>query len=161
MPPEEHERTAHERETLIFPTPEAAQEWREQFGERLNRQEGRAVRRRRELLREELARQFEQQGEGVGLISHPWEHTQEEHVEVQHLVDVAFARDLPAALRQARASEFYPRNIDLFHDVLTTEMYELLQEHRLNRQPLSLGVIISVSIIVLAALALFLVFAQF
>lgn len=152
---EERERTSQERETLIFPTREAAQEWQEQFGEQLRRGEGRVVRRRRELLREELAREFERQGEGVGLIAQPWEHTTQEHAEVQHLVDIAFARDLPAALKAARSSEHYPRNIDLFHDVLTTEMYELLQEHKLNRQPLSLPLLLTV-ITVVAALVVML-----
>lgn len=151
---QEHERTPRERETLIFPTPDEAQGWLERVGERMSREDRRGIRRRRELLGEELADQFDQQGEGVKVISHPWEHTPAEHAEVQHLVDLAFARDLPTALRQARSSDYYPRNIDLFHDVLTTEMYELLREHGLNRQPISWGVLISVVIVVLAALVL-------
>lgn len=151
---QEHERTPHERETLIFPTPDEAQGWLERVGERMSREDRRGVRRRRELLGEELADQFEQQGEGVRLVTHPWEHTVQEHAEVQHLVDLAFARDLPTALKRARSSDYYPRNIDLFHDVLTTEMYELLREHGLNRQPISWGVLISAVVVVLAALVL-------
>src|SRR5688500_18833873 len=93
------ERTPQERETLIFPSAEEAQGWLEQFGERLAQEQGLGIRRRRELLGEELAREFDKHGEGVSLIARPWEHTQAEHEEVQHLVDIAFARDLPVALR--------------------------------------------------------------
>ncbi|MEK7557566.1 MAG: hypothetical protein AAB538_06295 [Patescibacteria group bacterium] len=148
---QEHERTPHERETLIFPTPDEAKGWLERVGERITREERKGVRRRRELLGEELAEEFDRQGEGVRVISHPWDHTREEHAEVQRLVDVAFARDLPAALRIARSSDYYPRNIDLFHDVLTTEMYDLLREHKLNRQPVSTGVLISAVILTVVA----------
>lgn len=142
------ERTPQERETLIFPSAEEAQGWLEQFGEHLGQEQRLGIRRRRELLGEELAEEFEKQGEGVALIARPWEHTQAEHAEVQHLVDVAFARDLPAALKLARSSGYYPRNIDLFHDVLTTEMYQLLREEKLNQQPLAWGVLGMVGIII-------------
>jgi hypothetical protein len=157
---EDRERTPHERETLIFPSSDEAKGWLERVGERLSREDRRSVRRRRELLGEELARQFERHGEGVGLIPRPWEHTQEEHVEVQKLVDLAFERDLPAALKVARGSDFYPRNVDLLHDVLTTEMYELLQEHKLNRQPISWGILLSVTILVLAMAGVALIWWQ-
>lgn len=149
---QESERTPQERETLIFPSSEEAQGWLEQFGERLGRETRPGFRRRRELLGEELAREFERHGEGVAKILRPWEHTPDEHAEVQHLVDVAFGRDLPAALKLARNSGHYPRNIDLFHDVLTTEMYQLLQEQGLRRQPLGLGIVITVGIILIAVL---------
>lgn len=155
---QEKERTPLERETLIFPTPDEAQGWLERVGERFSQEDRKGVRRRRELLREEMARQFDQHGEGVSLIAQPWEHTPQEHAEVQQLVDVAFERDLPAALRQARSSEYYPRNIDLFHDVLTTEMYELLQEHKLNRQPISVAVLVTVGIVVIAGLVIMWIF---
>lgn len=150
--PKETERTPQERETLIFPSSEEARDWLEQLGGRLGREARPGIRRRRELLGEELAREFEKHGEGVGMIVKPWEHTPDEHAEVQHLVDVAFGRDLPVALKLARGSGHYPRNIDLFHDVLTTEMYQLLREHRLNRQPIVWGVVITAGIVLTAAL---------
>lgn len=149
---QEHERTSQERETLIFPNAEEAKGWLERVGGRLSGEDRRGIRRRRELVGEELAREFEQHGEGVELIARPWEHTPAEHAEVQQLVDLAFARDLPAALKAARSSAAYPRNVDLLHDVLTTEMYELLQERHLNRQPLSWGVVATAGVIVVVAL---------
>lgn len=151
------ERTPQERETLIFPSSEEAKTWLEQFGERLGREAQPGIRRRRELLSEELAREFDKHGEGVGLITKPWEHTQDEHTEVQQLVDVAFGKDLPAALKLARSSGYYPRNIDLFHDVLTTEMYQLLKEHQLHRQPLWGAILATIGIfLVVILVALFL-----
>lgn len=152
------ERTPQERETLIFPTPQEAQGWLEAVGEKLIRQEGLGVKRKRELVSEELKRQFESHGEGVGMIIRPWEHTPAEHQEVQQLVDLAFAQDLPAALRAARNSGTYPRNIDLFHDVLTTEMYELVREHGLGRQPVSLALVVTVGSVVLLVLILLFLF---
>lgn len=147
------ERTPQERETLIFPTPDEAKGWMEGMAERLGHESGRGVRRRREIVQEEVSRQFERHGEGVGMIIRPWEHTPAEHEEVQKLVDVAFSKDLAVALRQARGSTNYPRNIDLFHDVLTTEMYELMREHGLHRQSVSLGVMVTIGIAAVVALA--------
>lgn len=133
------ERSAHERATLIFPTGEEAARWREGMAEKLESAQAERLRRglgeAREVVGQELERQFALHGEAAGGLRTPWEHTPAEHQEVQTLVDAAFAKDLPAALRQARASAHYPRNLDLLHDVLTGEMYRLLLEHKLNQQP--------------------------
>ncbi len=151
-----HERTPRERETLIFDRPEAARRFAERVAERLRRTARPGVQRGREMVAEAVAEEFAAHGEAAGL-TQPWQHTKEEHTEVQQLVDVAFARDLPAALRQARASAAYPRNIDLLHDVLTGELYAILQQRGLNRQrwdtwPAVTGVLV----IVLATLMVFL-----
>src|SRR5581483_1621228 len=133
--PSSRERTPTERETLVFPTPEAAQEFRERVGERLENEQRPGIGRTREIVGDELAREFAKEGEHVQLINQPWEHTPAEHEEVQGLVDVAFAKDLPAAVRQAKTSPHYPRNLDLLHDLLTGEMYDALRQGRLNQQP--------------------------
>lgn len=143
------ERTPQERETLLFPTREEAQAWTEKVAEQEAAASRPGVRRGREVVAEAVAREFERQGEAVGSLTHPWEHSAAEHTEVQHLVDTAFAKDLGAALRVARGSDAYPRNIDLLHDVLTTEMYETIRTHRLNRQPVRVGVWVTVGVIVL------------
>lgn len=150
------ERTAHERETLIFKTPEQAREWREQVGERLEQARQPGVDRRREQLGEEISKEFAVHGEAAGGLRTPWEHTHAEHEEVQALVDTAFAKDLPAALRVAAKSAHYPRNLDLFHDVLTGEMYKLLIEHKLNKQPVgAITIMGAVILIVVIAICLF------
>lgn len=151
------ERTPSERETLIFPSPEEARGWLERVSEKLRSEEQGGIKRRRELVAQELAREFESHGEGIGAYILPWEHSVDEHREVQHLVDLAFEKDLPAALKLARASGTYPRNIDLFHDVLTTEMYQLVREHKLHRQSISLGLMLTVGILGLAGIALILI----
>lgn len=147
--PTSHERSPHERETLIFSSPEAAQAWRESVGEHL-REQAPGVRRDREIVGQALAKEFEAAGHGVAVITHPWEHTPAEHEEVQQLVDKAFAEDLPKALGVAKNSPHYPRNVDLFHDVLTSELYEHLKQNKVNRQPLTLWVT-EIAVLVLAA----------
>lgn len=154
------ERTPRERETLIFDRPEAARRFAERVAERLRRTARPGVKRGRETVAEAVAEEFASHGEAASL-TQPWEHTREEHKEVQELVDVAFARDLPAALRQARASAAYPRNIDLLHDVLTGELYAILQQRGLNRQrwdtwPAAAGVLIIVSATLIVFLLLLL-----
>lgn len=139
-----------ERETLIYRTPEQAREWREGVQEKIAQQAGREVTREREIVAEAVAEEFTQAGYAVDSLTRPWEHTPQEHAEVQGLVNLAFATDLSLALKQARQSPNWPRNLDLFHDVLTTEMYSLVQAHKLNRQPLS-GWALFVAGIVLAA----------
>lgn len=130
------ERSPYERETLMFPNKEQAAEFAEQVAERMRKEQESGVRRDREIVREEVAEQMAQAGQAVSLIKTPWEHTPDEHAEAQALVDIAFAEDLNAAIKQAQSSRHYPRILDLFHDVLTNEMYDLVQEYRLNRQPL-------------------------
>lgn len=147
------ERPPQERETLMFPTTQEARAWTEHVGERAAAAEREGVRQDREVVAQAVAEELEKQGEAVGgALSRPWEHTAAEHAEVQGLVDVAFARDLSVALMQARRSGHYPRNIDLFHDVLTTEMYELTRVHKLNRQPIRMGVLLMMGAIVLVGL---------
>ncbi|MBI3255762.1 MAG: hypothetical protein HYZ63_02215 [Candidatus Andersenbacteria bacterium] len=152
------ERNPKEKETLMFATPEAAQAWREGVGEKLAAQPKGRVRRDKEIVGEAVADQFSQHGEAAS-ITHPWEHTPAEHEEVQLLVDMAFAEDLPTALRAAKKSPTYPRNLDLFHDLLTNEMYELVRQTHLTKQPLGLWLTEVAVIILLAALGVLLLIA--
>lgn len=146
------ERTPNERQTMIFSRPEQAQGFTERVAEQLERQQMEGVHRRREVVAGAVAQEFASHGEAVELIRTPWEHTAQEHAEVQHLVDVAFAKDLPAALRLARQSPHYPRNLDLLHDLLTGQMYALVQQSALHQQPVLPWV--AAVIIVLALLGL-------
>lgn len=129
------ERSPLERETLIFPTPEAASDFREHVGEQVKRSPATpGDDQPKEVIAQAVAQQFSQVGEAVNLVREPWLHTQAEHTEAQQLVDIAFARDLHSAIKVARQSPHYPRNLDLFHDVLTGEMYDLLKQEKLNHQ---------------------------
>jgi hypothetical protein len=145
-------RSPRERETLMHSTPEQAQEWREGVSEKLQAQAGKVVRADREVVAEAVAQEFANEGYGVTTLKHPWEHSEAEHAEAQRLVNVAFAKDLATALRQAKQSPTWPRNLDLFHDVLTTEMYDLLREHKLNKQPVVGWVLLGVGIVLAAIL---------
>ena len=147
-------RSLPERETLMYSTPEQAAEWREAVQEKVRAESGRPVRREREVVAEAVAEEFLQEGYGVTSLSHPWEHTDAEHAEAQRLVDVAFASDLTTALKQAKQSANWPRNLDLFHDVLTTEMYDLVREHKLNRQPLLGWMLMVLGLLLLALLVI-------
>ena len=144
--PKGKEREPREQETLIYATPEEARRFRMDAGERLRQEKGKQVRRGREVMGERVAHEFEEAGESVETIKTPWEHTPKEHAEAQRLVDLAFAKDLPAALKEARASKHYPRNMDLFHDVLTGEMFDLVSEHKLDKQPLGVWVLFLVGV---------------
>lgn len=135
----------------MYSTPEQAAEWQEGVREKLQVEAGREVRRGREVVAEAVADQFAEAGHAVSL-SHPWEHSEGEHEEAQELVDLAFANDLSTALKVARQSKHYPRNLDLFHDVLTTEMYDLVREHKLNQQPLTGWAIFVIGVILGALL---------
>ena len=152
---ERKERSKYERETLVFPSAEAAQGFREKVDNgpvKLRRGAS-----RRAAVAQQLQEEFAKAGETVGAIKMPWEHTPAEHAEVQQLVDVAFAQDLPAAIRQARKSGHYPRNLDLLHDVLTGEMYELMQQHGLQRQPLGWIFLAGASVVVGTLLLVYMV----
>lgn len=155
------ERSTYEKETLIFPNQEAAQSFREDVGEQLAQPAPAGVRRDKETVAAAVAKEFEQHGEAVGTIKEPWLHTPAEHEEVQQLVDVAFRRDLGAAIKQARQSQHYPRNLDLLHDVLTGEMYDLLREGGLNRQALGGWVILLMAVVLITIIALLLAVAAF
>lgn len=152
--PSGRERPAREQETLVYPSPDQAREFREGLREQLHLGRSRSVRREREAVAEAVAEEMAQLGESPQVYRSPWEHTEAEHEEAQQLVDIAFAHDLPAALRRARRSPHYPRNLDLFHDVLTNEMYDLLKEHRLDRQPLMGWLLVVLGIILVVLLTL-------
>lgn len=120
------------RERLVFHSPEAASDFVRDVEHRIQKEDKQDVSQPREIVSDELAKQFEQAGHGVSALTHPWEHTEDEHTEAQALVDIAFTEDLSAAIRQAEKSPSFPRNIDLFHDVLTGEMYDALVKSRSN-----------------------------
>ncbi len=128
------ERQPEELETLIFSTSEEADQFVERVEERSRRESKPGVARRREAVSEEVGRELEGRGEPAGVLARPWEHTRQEHEEVQGLVNTAFEEDIAAALKRARASRHYPRVIDLLHDVLTTELYESILQRGLNKQ---------------------------
>lgn len=153
------ERAPIERETLVFPESGAAEQFQERVAERLSEEAQPGVSRKREIVGEELQQEFEAAGESVDVIRHPWEHTEDEHAEVQRLVDAAFEQDLGVALKKAKASGHYPRNIDLLHDVLTTEMYDLMRETELNRQPLAGWILGGLVMFLVIALIIVLLFA--
>lgn len=142
------ERTPLEQETLIYSTPEQAQGLRERVAEQVARERRPDVARDREVVAEAVAHEMERTGQPPDLLKRPWEHTQEEHEEAQRLVDLTFQKDLPTALRQAEKSPHYPRILDLYHDVLTGEMYDLLRQERVNQQPLVGWGLILVAVIV-------------
>ena len=129
------ERSPQERETLIFSSPEQAQEFAERVDESSRQEKVRGVKRRREMVAEAVEDEFIRQGETVNSYLQPWEHNKAEHEEAQRLVDEAFEKDLSAAIKKAQDSDSYPRNLDLFHDVLIGEMYDLLIKRGLNKQP--------------------------
>lgn len=145
------ERTPREKETLMFSSPEAAAAWKEDLAEHL-REMPPGIDRAREVVGEAVRSEFEAAGEAVDVVRQPWEHSGVEHAEVQQLVDMAFAEDLAAALKAAKKSKHYPRNIDLFHDVLTGELYEYVKHHKANKQPLTLWLVEVAAVILMALL---------
>lgn len=133
--PSSQERAPQERETLIFATPEEAARFRENVAERLERAPVQGVTREREVVAEAVAEELNSYGEGAGMVyTQPWHHSEAEHAAVQHLVNLAFAQDLLTALRIARRRPDFPRIVDLFHDALTGQLYEILRQERLNIQ---------------------------
>lgn len=153
-------RSPHERETLIFSTPERAEKFTERVLGRLEKVSLPGLGHKRQIVAEAIAQEFEREGEAVSLVRQPWEHTPQEHHEAQQLVDVAFAQDLPAAIRVARQSTHYPRNLDLLHDVLTGEMYQLVARQHLNRQPLGWSLWLAIGIVVITVVVLFFLFSR-
>lgn len=152
------ERTPQERETLIFATLQEAQQFRDRVAENLKTPTPAGVTRDREVVAEVVADEFAQAGTPVTTVREPWLHTQAEHEEVQELVDLAFAQDLPAVIKVARQSAHYPRNLDLLHDVLTGELYHLVQEGKLAQQPVSNWLLSAAAILLLVVLAIILLF---
>lgn len=152
------ERTPYEQETLIFSAAEKAKEFRETVNERLpTKQVG--IRRDREIIAEVVADEFAAEGHSVSSLRRPWEHTAEEHVEVQKLIDLAFSQNIGKALAAARGSGHYPRNVDLLHDLLTSELHDAIVSEKLNRQPLAGWLLLVVAVIVLAVIMILLVSA--
>jgi len=151
-------RIGGERESLIFRDPEHANEFQESFERRVQHESMKGAKRERELMGDELVKVFEQEGVGVTPVREPWEHSQEEHQEAQHLVDVAFSSGLDAALKQAHESAHFPRNIDLLHDALTGALYDAVVVSRVNTHhpsPLVLVGILGIFIGVLMAIVIF------
>ena len=130
------ERPPLEREKLVFRNRGEARRFSERVIERVRRERRPDVERPQEIVEEEVAEEFAKHGQPVAIVREPWEHVPQEHAEAQQLVNYAFAHDLGAAIKRAEKSKYYPRNLDLFHDVLTGELYEALREQGLNRQPL-------------------------
>ena len=152
------ERTPRERETLMFSSPEEAKEFGERVAER-GQTVVQGVRRDREAMAEVVADEFARHGDSVGQYEHPWEHDEEEHGQVQKLVNVAFTDNLETALKLARKSARYPRIIDLFHDVLTGQMYDELVKDKVNAQSLRSRMVLVglglIGLLVLLALVMF------
>jgi hypothetical protein len=148
------EREKRELETLVFRGPEQAREFAERVDERSRRESGPGAVRQQEAVGQEVAAEMARHGEAATVLSQPWEHTREEHEEVQGLVDMAFEQDLSVALKKARASESYPRNIDLLHDVLTSQLYEILQQRGINKQPLKSWPVITGTVVIVVVIML-------
>lgn len=120
------------RESLIFRNPEQAGAFKESVERRIQQEAIPGASAKKEAVAEELVRVFETEGVGVTPIREPWEHTPREHQETQKLVDIAFSHDLAAAIAAARTSEFFPRNLDLLHDVLTNRLYDAVVMEKVN-----------------------------
>ena len=147
------------QESLIFKSPEKAQEFVERVEGRTKEQEkAQGVTRDREIMAEEVAKEIEKEGEESVDLTQPWEHTPEEHRVVQELVEVAFREDLVLALKKARKSKDYPRVIDLFHDVLTGQMYEAVVQSKINQKRMSkmqLGMLSLAGLLLIVGLLVF------
>jgi len=124
-------------ESLIFNKPEEAREFSERVEGRVREDLRQGVEKRREAVAEEVALEIEREGQETVDTTQPWEHSPQEHQEVQGLVEVAFRENLSLALKRARQSDNYPRIVDLFHDVLTGQMYDALVKVGVNKQKVS------------------------
>ena len=150
------ERAPQERETLIFPSSEQAREFAERVDKESRQEKVRGVKRQREMVADAVSNEFIKQGEAVNNYSQPWEHNKEEHEEAQRLVDEAFEKDLSVAIKKAQGSDNYPRNLDLFHDVLIGEMYDLLMKRGLNKQAVGIKMIVVYGVVVVILVIIFL-----
>lgn len=152
------DRTRRERETLVFHSPEGAEDFTRNVENRINKEKKVDVSRSREIVSQELAKQFEQEGHGISALTHPWEHSDAEHAEAQRLVDLAFAQDLSVAISEAEKSPSFPRNIDLFHDVLTGEMHEAITRSRVRGHYIPVWVVFLIAMFFALLLSAILVF---
>lgn len=146
-------------ENLVFATSQEAQAFRESVEGRIDSSRMHGATRPREIVGEELAKKFEEHGAAVASLHTPWEHTQEEHAEVQDLVNIAFADDLQSAIRAAEKSSSFPRNMDLLHDVLTSELYDAVVQGRVNTVHASTKTLLLVIVPIVLLLAAVLLFA--
>jgi hypothetical protein len=145
------ERPRSVNETLAFSNPEQAQEFVERVQEKSQQKERVQNRDERKIIKEELVKEFAKAGQAISGIDKPWRHTPIEHTQAQELVNIAFTKDLKTALRRARHNQQFPRNLDLFHDVLTTELYEAIRQNHMNKQPIR-GRTVLVAMIVIVIL---------
>lgn len=148
-------------ENLVFANAQEAAQFREAIETRVATERLSGVTHRREAVAHELAKKFEEHGIGVSSLHTPWEHSKEEHSEVQDLVNIAFADSISVALRRAEHSSSFPRNIDLFHDVLTGELYDAVLGRRLNAVHISkwMMVVLILPVLLLIAAILFFVYS--
>lgn len=146
-------------EKLVFGNSQEAQVFRESVEGRIDSGRGDGTARPREIVAEELAKKFEEHGVAVASLHTPWEHTQEEHAEVQDLVNIAFADDLRSAINAAEKSGSFPRNIDLLHDVLTGELYDAVVQGRVNTVHVSSRALLLAVVPIALLIAAILVFA--
>ena len=154
------ERTPYEKDTLIFSSPTEAREFTASVeGQWARPGEGAVT--KRDVVKNEVARRIEDAGEVLQTIHQPWPHTDEEHADAQQLVDLAFQKNLRVALREAKKRAYYPRNLDLFHDLLTGEMYDLVRETGMNSSPLLVWALEIMGILLVAGLAVVLLFVAF
>lgn len=133
-------------EKLIFRSPEHAAEFTEHVEQRINQERKSGVSNPKEIVAQELAKQFEAEGHGVSQLTRPWEHTKEEHGEVQQLVNVSFMHGLTYAIAQAEKSASFPRNIDLLHDLLTGEMYDAILRSHKHVQHIPVWIYVAISL---------------
>ncbi|HLC49776.1 MAG TPA: hypothetical protein VJI96_05330 [Candidatus Andersenbacteria bacterium] len=147
------------KERLIFHSPELASDFTRTVENRIEQERKMGVSNNREIVSQELAKKFEAEGHGVSLLATPWEHSDSEHVEAQALVDVAFHSSLTAAIAQAEKSPSFPRNMDLFHDVLTGQMYDAIVGARINTQHIPYWIIVMIAVFFALLLGVILVFS--
>lgn len=140
------------QETLAFSSPEKAREFSKRIEQRENRERHPEINRQREIIASELADEFTREGEAVTIMKTPWEHTKEEHQQAQRLVATALEKDLKSAIQEAKEQHEYPRNIDLFHDFLTTSLYKKIHSSGITRESPAPWLLIVVCIVIITIL---------
>ncbi len=134
--------------SLVFETPERAQEFSERIRERVAREQETQERlahiedRIREAIREELAEEV------AGLASPAvaehrgeWQYTREDRETVQKYVNVAFSTDVRNAIAllmkepAVKDEATRLRSLDLFHDTLVDHLYDEMSSRRMIPKP--------------------------
>lgn len=151
-------RIGGERESLIFRNPEQARSFQESYDRRVEQETIPGTSRKRELLAEQLVDVFEHEGVGVTQVKEPWEHSEEEHKEVQRLVETAFTEGISVAITQAKESQSFPRNIDLLHDVLTGRLYDAVVAEKINKNHVSPRALIGIFVLFMGIIIAIVVF---